>query len=86
MVIRTTALRQVIIIVESKTEGYLLLLLSDNPVFLETQMLIARCIQRTSQIELDTGKEDQEKSVNTDLNIEAEVAAAMDTKVCLDYL
>ena len=47
----------------------------DNPVFLETEKLIARCIQRTNEIELETGEEDT-KQTETELNIQSKVTAA----------
>ena len=52
----------------------------DNPVFLETEKLIARCIQRTNEIELET-EEEVTKQSETELNIQAEVTAVTNIKV-----
>ena len=52
----------------------------DNPVFLETEKLIARCIQRTNEIELET-EEEVSKQSETELNIQAEVTAVTNIKV-----
>ena len=52
----------------------------DNPVFLETEKLIARCIQRTNEIELET-EEEVIKQSETELNIQAEVTAVTNIKV-----
>ena len=52
----------------------------DNPVFLETEKLIARCIQRTNEIELETEKEVTKQS-EAELNIHAEVTAVTNIKV-----
>ena len=57
--------------------------ISDNPVFLETEKLIARCIQRTNETELETSEKDFEESNETELDIEAEVVAATKMKVFL---
>ena len=52
-------------------------------MFLETEKLIARCIQRTNETELETSEKDFEESNETELNIEAEVVAATKMKVFL---
>ena len=57
--------------------------ISDNPVFLETEKLIARCIQRTNETELETSEKDFKESNETELDIEAEVVAATKMKVFL---
>ena len=57
--------------------------ISDNPVFLETEKLIARCIQKTNETELETSEKDFEESNETELDIEAEVVAATKMKVFL---
>ena len=52
-------------------------------MFLETEKLIARCIQRTNETELETSEKDFEESNETELDIEAEVVAATKMKVFL---
>ena len=49
-------------------------------MFLETEKLIARCIQRTNEIELETEKEVTKQS-EAELNIHAEVTAVTNIKV-----
>lgn len=49
-------------------------------MFLETEKLIARCIQRTNEIELET-EEEVTKQSETELNIQAEVTAVTNIKV-----
>lgn len=56
----------------------------DNPVFLETEKLIARCIQRTNETELETSEKDFKESNETELDIEAEVVAATKMKDNVD--
>lgn len=55
--------------------------ISDNPVFLETEKLIARCIQRANEIELEPRVENTKESIETELYIEDEVANATNMKV-----
>ena len=50
-------------------------------MFLETEKLIARCIQRTNENELEQSKKDIIESNEAELDIEAEVAAATKMKV-----
>ncbi len=52
-------------------------------MFLETEKLIARCIQRTNETELETSEKDFKESNETELDIEAEVVAATKMKVFL---
>ena len=49
-------------------------------MFLETEKLIARCIQRTNEIELET-EEEVTKQSETELIIQAEVTAVTNIKV-----
>ena len=51
----------------------------DNPVFLETEKLIARCIQRANEIEPRV--ENTKELIETELYIEDEVANATNMKV-----
>ena len=52
-------------------------------MFLETEKLIARCIQRTNETELEPSEKDIKESNETELDIEAEVVAATKMKVFL---
>ena len=53
----------------------------DNPVFLETEKLIARCIQRANEIEQEPRVENIKELIETELYIEDEVANATNMKV-----
>ena len=53
----------------------------DNPVFLETEKLIARCIQRANEIELEPRVKNTKELIETELYIEDEVANATNMKV-----
>lgn len=52
-------------------------------MFLETEKLIARCIQRTNENELEQSEKDIMESNEAELDIEAEVVAATKMKVLL---
>ena len=52
-------------------------------MFLETEKLIARCIQRTNENELEQSEKDIMDSNEAELDIEAEVVAATKMKVLL---
>ena len=52
-------------------------------MFLETEKLIARCIQRTNENELEQSEKDIMESNEAKLDIEAEVVAATKMKVLL---
>ena len=51
-------------------------------MFLETEKLIARCIQRTNEIELES-EEEVTKQSEKELNIQSEVTAVTNIKVIL---
>ena len=53
----------------------------DNPVFLETEKLIARCIQRANEIGQEPRLENTKELIETELYIEDEVANATNMKV-----